>query len=43
MKIFVALGNVTNAGRERQDWGYLVPMDRLNERYDNIRIPELPR
>ena len=26
-----------------QDWGYLVPMDRLDERYDIVKVPESPR
>ena len=30
-------------GGQGQDWGYLVPMDRLDERYDNIKVPESPR
>ena len=25
-----------------QDWGSLVPKDRLNERYDNVTVPESP-
>ena len=27
-------------GGQGQDWGYLVPMDRLNERYDKVKVPE---
>ena len=27
-------------GGQGQDWGYLVPTDRLNERYDNVEVPE---
>ena len=27
-------------GGQGQDWGYLVPMDRLDERYDNVKVPE---
>ena len=40
MKMSTALGNVTNAGRVKQDWGYLVPRDRLERRYDNVKAPE---
>ena len=29
-------------GGEGQDWGYLVLMDRLNERYDRVKVPESP-
>ena len=27
-------------GGKEQDWGYLVPMDRLVGRYDNVKAPE---
>ena len=27
-------------GGQGQDWGYLVPMDRLVGRYDNVKAPE---
>ena len=27
-------------GSQGQDWGYLVPTDRLDDRYDNIKVPE---
>ena len=37
MKISTSLGNVTNAGGHEQDWGYLVPMDGLVGRYDNVK------
>ena len=30
-------------GWQGQDWGYLVPMDRLDERYDNVKAPETSR
>ena len=30
-------------GGQGQNWGYLVPMDRLNERYDKVKVPESPR
>ena len=30
-------------GGKGQDWGYLVPMDRLDERYDNVKVLESPR
>ena len=29
-------------GGSKQDWGYLVPMDRLEGRYDNVKAPEPP-
>ena len=29
-------------GGKEQDWGYLVPMDRLERRYDNVKVPESP-
>ena len=29
-------------GRQGQDWGYLVSMDRLDERYDKVKVPESP-
>ena len=28
---------------EGQDWGYLVPMDRLDERSDSIEVPKPQR
>ena len=30
-------------GGEGQDWGYLVPMAILDERYDRVKVPESPR
>ena len=30
-------------GGQGQDWGYLVPMDRLDEMYDNVKVPESQR
>ena len=30
-------------GGKGQDWGYLVPLDRLERRYDNVKVPESPR
>ena len=30
-------------GGQGQDWGYLVPMDRLDERYDRAKVLESPR
>ena len=27
-------------GGKEQDWGYLVSMDRLDETYDNVTVPE---
>ena len=30
-------------GGQGKDWGYLVPMDRLDERYDRLKVPESPR
>ena len=30
-------------GGKGQDWRYLVPTDRLDERYDNVKVPESPR
>ena len=30
-------------GGQGQDWGYLVPMDRLDERYDRVKGLESPR
>ena len=27
-------------GGLKQDWGYLVPKDRLERRYDNVKAPE---
>ena len=27
-------------GGKGQDWGYLVSMDRLERRYDNVKVPE---
>ena len=29
-------------GGQGQDWGYLVPKDRLDERYDNVTVPKSP-
>ena len=29
-------------GEKKQDWGYLVPMDRLVGRYDNVKAPKPP-
>ena len=29
-------------GGKGQDWGYLVPTDRLDERYDNVKVLESP-
>ena len=29
-------------GGKGQDWGYLGPMDRLERRYDNVKVPESP-
>ena len=29
-------------GGQEQDWGYLVPMDRLVGRYDNVKAPDPP-
>ena len=30
-------------GGQGQGWGYLVPMDRLDERYDRVKVLESPR
>ena len=30
-------------GGQGQDWSYLVPMDRFDERYDNVKAPESSR
>ena len=27
-------------GGKKQDWGYLVPRDRLESRYDSVKAPE---
>ena len=29
-------------GGQGQDWGYLASMDRLERRYDNVKVPESP-
>ena len=29
-------------GGQGQDWSNLVSMDRLNERYDKVKVPESP-
>ena len=30
-------------GGQGQDWVYLVPKDKLDEIYDNVKVPESPR
>ena len=40
MKISASVGNVTNAGRARTGLGLSIPMDRLDEMYDNVKVPE---